>query len=607
MSQKPTSDSIINDFVITFSTINGSGSATANTTILRAFFRMGIPVSGRNIFPSNIQGLPTWYSIRLSKQGFLARRDHDDIVVAMNPATFLREQEFIVPGGVMFYADDIKVDHIREDIILYPMPVKKLIKDAEVAPNLREYIANMVYVGVVAQMLGIKIERITEALNFHFKGKKKAVESNLQIIQAAAYWAQENLVKRDRYWVEEMNGTDGYIMTDGNSAAALGSIFGGVQFTAWYPITPASTLAESLIEFLPEFRQDPETGKDTYVVIQSEDELAAIGMAVGAGWSGLRSMTSTSGPGISLMSEYLGLAYYTETPVVVWNVQRTGPSTGLPTRTSQGDLTQAYFNSHGDKDFIILIPGSVNECFEFGWRAFDIAERFQTPVLVLTDLDFGMNIWMTPAFTYPGRPMDRGKVLWEKDLDAFIQQHGQWGRYQDVDGDGIPYRTVMGNTHPRSAYFTRGTGHDEFARYSEEPDVWERGMDRLKRKFETARKVLPKPVLIESKNPAFGVISMGSSDPAVAEALFELEQTGIAADYLRIRAIPFADEVSEFLEKFENIYVVETNRDGQLLQLLTIGFPKYAARLRKVSHLDGLPLTAKWVRETILSLEKKND
>jgi 2-oxoglutarate ferredoxin oxidoreductase subunit alpha len=307
------------------------------------------------------------------------------------------------------------------------------------------------------------------------------------------------------------------------------------------------------------------------------------------------------------MSEYLGLAYYTETPVVVWNVQRTGPSTGLPTRTSQGDLTQAYFNSHGDKDFIILIPGSVNECFEFGWRAFDIAERFQTPVLVLTDLDFGMNIWMTPAFTYPDQPMDRGKVLWEKDLDAFIQQHGQWGRYQDVDGDGIPYRTVMGNTHPQSAYFTRGTGHDEFARYSEEPDVWERGMDRLKRKFETARQVLPKPTLTEGKNSAFGVISMGSSDPAVGEALYELEQSGISADYLRIRAIPFADEVRKFLSRFENIYVVETNRDGQLLQLLTIAFPQQAARLRKVSHLDGLPLTAKWVRETILSQERKND
>lgn len=606
MDQTINSKKIINDFVITFSTINGSGSATANTTLLRALFRMGIPVSGRNIFPSNIQGLPTWYSIRVSKDGFLGRVEVDDIVIAMNPATFAREQNFIVPGGVIFYADDIKFEKVRDDIILYPMPVKKLIKEAEVAPALRDYVANMVYVGVVAQMLGITMESIQLALDFHFKGRKKAIEANMKIIQSAADWAAANLVKRDAYHVAPMNGTEGYVMADGNSAGALGSVFGGVQFTAWYPITPASTMPEALIEYLPEFRQDSKTGKDTYVVIQAEDELAAIGMAVGAGWSGLRSLTSTSGPGISLMSEYLGLAYFTETPVVVWNVQRTGPSTGLPTRTSQGDLTQAYFTSHGDKDFIILIPGTVSECFEFGWRAFDIAERIQTPVFVLSDLDLGMNQWMTKKFEYPTEPMDRGKILWEDDLEKLlVARNGDWGRYLDIDGDGIPYRTVVGNTHPRSAYFTRGTGHDEYGKYSEEATVWERGLDRIKKKFETARRYLPRPVIQNQDGAQFGIISMGSSDPAVVEAIHNFKEMGITTDYLRVRAIPFAEETREFIANHERVYVVECNRDGQLRQLLTLAFPDLATHLRSICHLDGLPLTAKWVGEAIMEQERK--
>ena len=356
---------IVNDFCITFSTVNGSGSATSNTTILRALFRMGIPVSGKNIFPSNIQGLPTWYTIRVNKNGFLARVEERQIMVAMNVNTFARDLDSLVPGGVFFYSDDIKLPITRQDISAYPMPVKKLVRDANVTPNLRDYIANMVYVGVLAQMIGIDLERIYQALDYHFKGKAKAVDSNYSIVKAAADWACENLVKNDPYWIEPMNATDGFVMTDGNAAGALGAVYGGVQFVAWYPITPASSLAESLNEFLPMFRKDPVTGKDTFVVVQAEDELAAIGMSIGAGWSGLRSMTSTSGPGISLMSEYLGLAYFTEVPVVVWDVQRVGPSTGLPTRTSQGDLTQVYFHSHGDSQFIILLPSSMKECFEF--------------------------------------------------------------------------------------------------------------------------------------------------------------------------------------------------------------------------------------------------
>ena len=597
---------VVNDFCITFSTVNGSGSATANTTVMRALFRMGIPVSGKNIFPSNIQGLPTWYTIRVNKDGFLARLEERHIVVAMNQATFARDLESLVPGGVFFYPDDVKLPITRQDISAYPMPVKKLSKEADVAPNLRDYIANMVYVGVLAQIIGIDLQKIYQALDFHFKGKVKAIESNFSVVQKAADWAQDNLVKTDPYWAEMMEATEGYIMADGNVAAALGAIYGGVQFIGWYPITPASSLAESLNEYLPMLRRDPVSGQNTYVVVQAEDELAAIGMSVGAGWSGLRAMTSTSGPGISLMSEYLGLAYFAEVPVVVWDVQRVGPSTGLPTRTAQGDLTQVYFHGHGDTQFVILIPSSVKECFEFGWKAFDIAERIQTPVIVLSDLDLGMNQWISEKFEYPDQPMDRGKILWEEDLEALMQKLGEdWGRYLDIDGDGIPYRTVPGNRHPRSAYFTRGTGHDEYANYSEDASTWEHGLDRLNKKIMTSRQYTPKPVISRVEGARFGVISMGSTDPAVQEARSLLAAENIATDYLRVRSIPFSEEVKEFLAAHERVYVVETNRDGQLRQLLMLEAPEFAQRLYKIAHIDGLPLTAKWIKQAILTEEAK--
>ncbi|TLN10470.1 2-oxoacid:acceptor oxidoreductase subunit alpha, partial [bacterium] len=449
------------------------------------------------------------------------------IVVAMNPASFTREQEYLVPGGVLFYADDIKQAITRTDIITYPMPVKKLIKDADVAPNLRDYVANMVYVGVVGQMLGISQEELYAALDFHFKGKKKAIDSNFAVVKAAAEWTAGNLQKVDAYHVEPMSGmTDGYIMADGNTSAALGALFGGLQFSGWYPITPASSLAESLNEYLPTLRKDPQTGKNTCMVVQAEDELAAIGMTIGAGWAGLRAMTSTSGPGLSLMSEYLGLAYYAEVPCVVWDVQRVGPSTGLPTRTQQGDLTQVYFNGHGDTQFVMLIPSSVNECFEFGWRALDIAERLQTPVMVMSDLDLGMNQWMTKKFEYPTQPMDRGKVLWEEDIEALVKENKEWGRYLDVDGDGIPYRTLAGNKNPRSSYFTRGTGHDEFGRYSEEADVWERVLDRIARKIDNSTQYLPAPIIEGSGDNEIGIIVIGSAEPAVIEARDQMKVRG---------------------------------------------------------------------------------
>lgn len=594
---------VVNDFSITVSTINGSGSQTSNLTILRAIFKMGIPVSGKNLFPSNIQGLPTWYTIRVNKDGYLARKDEHEIVVAMNPATFAQDLADVVPGGVFLYADHIRMPIDREDVFSYSMPVKKLSKDAGAPSELRDYIANMVYVGTLAYLFGIDLEKIYQALDFHFKGKAKPIDLNFNIVRSAYDWAKENYEKKDAYYLEPMDATQEYIMADGNTAAAFGSIYGGVQFAGWYPITPASSLAEKLVEFLPMLRKDPENPKkNTYAVLQAEDELAALGMAIGAGWAGLRSMTSTSGPGISLMAEYTGLAYFAEVPVVIWDVQRVGPSTGLPTRTAQCDLTFVHFLGHGDTQHIVLLPGSVTECFEFGWRALDIAERFQTPVFVLSDLDFGMNQWMTKPFVYPDEPIDRGKVLWEEDLNRL---QGDWGRYRDVDGDGIPYRTLPGNRHKDASYFARGTGHDVNARYSEDNEKWHALMDRLKRKFYNARHTVPAPITDMVDGAKVGIIAYGSTEPAIEEARHLLLDGGINASFLRIRAIPFNEQVDEFIGKHEKVYVVEMNRDGQMHQLLTIEFPKYATKLVSIAYMDGLPLTASFVRNSILNHEEK--
>jgi len=591
---------IINDFSITIATVNGSGSQTANVTLLRALFKMGIPVSGKNLFPSNIQGLPTWYTIRLSKNGFTARRDETEVVVTLNPVSFPRDLATVQPGGAFFYADDIKSHLDRKDISVYPMPVKALARAADVSPSLRDYIANMVYVGVLAQMLGIDLERIKQALSFHFKGKEGPIKSNFDVIQAGADWAAQNLKKSDPYTVEPMDKTSDLIMADGNTAAAIGSVYGGVQFTAWYPITPASTLAESLNVYLPQLRR--KDGKQTYAVLQAEDELAAIGMTVGAGWAGLRAMTSTSGPGLSLMAEYAGLAYYAEVPVVIWDVQRIGPSTGLPTRTAQGDLTETYFLSHGDKQHVILLPGSVQECFEFGWKAFDLAERLQTPVFVLSDLDLGMNQWMTQPFEYPDAPMDRGKILWDADLE---KSNGAWARYKDVDGDGIPYRTLPGNQHPASAWFGRGTGHDENARYTEDSQAWEENMARLKKKYDTARSLVPAPIIEIARGAQFGIIAYGSTVPAVEEARVLMGHAGgPKTAFLRMRALPCTKEVLSFVKKYERIYIVEANRDGQMKQILSMAMPDQAGKFRSACHSDGLPLTARWVKDAILEQEK---
>ena len=597
------SEKIINDFSITVGTVNGSGSQTSNLTILRALFKMGIPVSGKNLFPSNIQGLPTWYTIRVSKDGYTARRAEHEIVIAMNANSFEKDLAEVLPGGIFLYNQSIRKPIERDDIIVYPMDVNGILRAQEVPSNLKTMVANMVYVGVLAQLIGIDMDKIHQALDFHFKGKEKPIEINMGVIRAAAEWAAENLEKKDPYYVEEMDETKDLIMTDGNTAAALGSIYGGVQFVGWYPITPATSLVETMNKYLPKLR-NTEDGKQTYLVVQAEDELAAIGMAIGAGWAGLRAMTSTSGPGISLMAEYLGLAYYAEIPVVIWNVQRVGPSTGLPTRTAQGDLTLTYFLSHGDTQHVILLPGSVTEIFEFGWKAFDIAERLQTPVFVISDLDFGQNQWMTEPFQYPDTKMDRGKILWEEDLEKIKDE---WGRYLDMDGDGIPYRTVPGNRHPKSAYFTRGTGHDEFARYSEDPDTWRRLMARLAKKFQTAKQYMPSPVIETMDDAKVGIIAFGSTDPAIKEARDMLAaEKGIQTDYLRLRAIPCREEVDNFIHSHDRVYIVEMNRDGQLHQMLKIHCqPEYIGKLRSIAMIDGMPLTAKWVKEAILAQEVK--
>ena len=597
------SNRIVNDFSITVGTVNGSGSQTANTTILRSLFKMGIPVSGKNLFPSNIQGLPTWYTIRVNKNGFIARRAEHEIVICMNPQSFGKDLTNVQTGGAFFYDDSIKLDVTRDDIYAYAMPVKELMRaQKEVPSNLKDLVANMIYVGILAQTIGIDLEMVRAALDFHFKGKQKPVDLNFNVVQAAADWVKENLEKKDPYFVEPMDATDGLIMSDGNTAAALGSIYGGVQFAAWYPITPATSLAEELTEYLPQLRKR-EDGKHTYAVVQAEDELAAIGMAIGAGWAGLRAMTSTSGPGLSLMTEFAGLAYYGEVPIVVWDVQRVGPSTGLPTRTSQGDLTFTHYMGHGDTEQVILLPGTVNECFEFGWRAFDIAEHMQTPVFVLSDLELGMNQWMTEPFKYPNVPMDRGKVLWEEDLEKL---NGDWGRYRDVDGDGIPYRTLPGNKHPASAYFMRGTGHNENARYSEDSATWARLMDRIKRKYHNAAKFIPEPIIKETKDANIGLIAFGSTEPAIREARHLLEtEAGLKSDSMRIRGIPFTAGVKSFIESHEHNYVIEMNRDGQMYQLLLVEFPQLADKLISVAFNDGLPATAKWVVENVLATEVK--
>jgi 2-oxoglutarate ferredoxin oxidoreductase subunit alpha len=591
---------IVNDFAIVAATVNGSGSQTANNTLIRAIFKMGIPVSGKNLFPSNIAGLPTWYTIRISKDGYIARREGTEILVAFNPKTADEDLEALPEGGVCVHPDDLKFVKQRADVTYYSLPVKDLLKQVNPPPKLKDYVANMAYVGALVELLSIEIDEIVAALNYHFQGKASAVKLNMSMVDAARAWVRENLTKTDRYRLERMDKTAGKLLIDGNSAGALGALVGGVSVVAWYPITPSTSLVDAITEYAPQLRRDKETDAPTYAIVQAEDELAAIGMVVGAGWSGARAMTATSGPGISLMTEFAGMAYFAEVPAVIWDIQRMGPSTGLPTRVSQGDVLKAYYLGHGDTRHICLLPASMHECFEFGYKAFDLAERLQTPVFVLSDLDLGMNNWMTDPFDYPDTPLDRGKVLDAEQL----QQFQKWGRYMDIDGDGIPYRTLPGNANPRSAYLSRGTGHNEFGIYSERPTDWQNNLDRLTRKHNSARALVPAPVLDEVEGAKIGIIAYGSSDPAVFEARDRLRAQGVATSYLRLRALPLNEVTSAFVAKYDRIYVVEMNQDGQMHQLVQLHVPEHAAKVGSARNCNGLPISARFITESILGQER---
>lgn len=592
---------VVNDFQIMIATVNGSGSQTANSTLLRAIFRMGVPVSGKNIFPSNIQGLPTWYTIRLSKDGYIARREDYHVLVAMNQQTLSPDVEGLASGGICVYPEEWKIKQDREDIVYYPMPVKDLVKASDTPSSFSAYVSNMVYVGVLATLLNIDVDEIAFGLDFHFSGKAKPIDMNMSVVQAAYEWAQDNLAKRDPFTVERMDKTGGMLLLDGNSAGALGAVFGGVQFVAWYPITPSTSMIDALRTYLSDLRNDPQTGKATYAVVQAEDEIGAIGMVVGAGWAGARSMTATSGPGISLMSEFAGLAYYAEVPSVIWDVQRMGPSTGLPTRTSQGDVLAAYYLGHGDTKHVVLLPSNLQEAFEFGWKAFDLAERLQTLVFVLSDLDLGMNLWMSDPFEYPDTPLDRGKLRTAEE----IEEAGEYARYADVDGDGIGYRTLPGTDHPLAAYLARGTGHNAQAVYSELAEDWVENMERLNRKFETARQLVPGPVLAQVEGAEIGLIAYGTTDACIIEGRDQLQEQGIETSYLRLRALPLSEMTRTYIEAHERIYVVENNTDGQMAKILRAEYPDLAPRIISLAHSDGWPLAPRWLVEAVLEQEQK--
>jgi 2-oxoglutarate/2-oxoacid ferredoxin oxidoreductase subunit alpha len=598
---------VVNDFSIHVATANGSGSMSSNNILMRSIFQMGIPVSGKNLFPSNIQGLPTWFTIRASKEGFIARRRDIGVLICMNPETAHEDVRTVAAGAAVIYEESLKLNTLRNDVHFYPVPFQKLVLELVHDGKLRRLAVNMIYVGVAAWLLGIDMAEVEQAVAKQFKNKAKAVEINLTAIRGGIEWAEKNLTKSDPFRLERMNATAGKIIIDGNAAAAIGCVMAGVTVVTWYPITPSSSLAESFTDYCRRFRLDPETGKPTFAIVQAEDELAAIGMVLGAGWAGARAMTTTSGPGISLMSEFTGLGYYAEIPAVIFDVQRVGPSTGLPTRTMQGDILSTYNLSHGDARHILLIPASVEECYEMAMEAFNVAERFQTPVFVMMDLDLGMNNWMSDPFPYPEKPFDRGKVLRTNgEIDEHVKRFGAFERYKDVDGDGIPWRTLPGLTdHPLAAYFTRGSGHTERATYSERPDDYQNNMDRLARKFETARKFVPQPVVSNGTGSRVGLIAYGSSDFAVEEARVILKKRGIETDYLRLRALPLPPAVAEFVTGHDRIYVVDQNRDRQMYELLTLEVRGDCTKLRSIRHYDGFPLDAESVVEGVEAGEKR--
>jgi 2-oxoglutarate ferredoxin oxidoreductase subunit alpha len=591
---------VVNDLTIHVATVNGSGSQSSNSVLMRSIFQMGVPVSGKNMFPSNIAGLPTWFTIRANKDGWIARKKEVDLMVCMNQQTAREDVDGLLSGALCIYDAPLNCKSMRNDVHFFEVPFAKLAGELTSDVRLKKLLTNMIYVGVVAELIGIERDEIVRAINKQFKGKQKAVDPNVAAIDKGMEFAKANLPSQARWRIERMNATAGKIIIDGNAAAAIGAMFGGVTVVTWYPITPSSSLCESLIDYMKQYRIGPD-GKATFAVVQAEDELAAVGMVLGAGWAGARSMTSTSGPGVSLMAEFVGLGYFAEIPGVIWDIQRVGPSTGLPTRTAQGDVLEAYTLSHGDTQHLVLFPGSVTECFEFGSEALNLAEEFQTPVFVLSDLDLGMNNWMSDPFEYPTGPIRRGKVLDKEQLDAL---GGKWGRYLDVDGDGIPYRTLPGTDHGMASYFTRGSGHDEYARYSEKPENHKATVDRLSKKFETARNRLPKPVVDLHPGAKIGFIAYGTTDFALQESRHQLRsERGIETSYMRVRALPFNEELKAFIAAHERVYVVEQNRDGQLGDLIRLEVGKMQEKIRKVLHYTGLPCDARSITDAVLKME----
>jgi 2-oxoglutarate ferredoxin oxidoreductase subunit alpha len=593
---------VVNDFSISVATVNGSGSQTANQVLLRAIFQMGVPISGKNMFPSNIAGLPTWYTIRANAKGYIARKKEIDFLVAMNAETAREDVMSLDPGRAVVYDAPLKLNELRDDLIFYPVPFDKIV--AAVCPDakLRRLVKNMIYDGVLSHLLSIELAEMVKALSSQLGKKPKAMALNQGALEAGAKYAQEHFPEiQHPYRIERMNGTAGQILVEGNSAAAMGCMFAGCTVVAWYPITPSSSLPEALIGYMRKYRMDKETGKATFAIVQAEDEIAALGMVLGAGWAGARSMTSTSGPGISLMSEFAGLSYYAEVPGVVFDIQRVGPSTGLPTRTAQGDILFAAINSHGDTKHVMLLPASMSECFEMSGDAFDLSERLQTLVFVMSDLDLGMNTWMSPEFTYPDKPLDRGKVLDE----AKVRELGAtWGRYKDLDGDGIPWRTLPDTNTP--AFFTRGSGHNAMAQYTERADDYVNNLDRLAKKFETAKQLVPAPIDESVGGAKVGIIAYGSSHWAVTESRDQLQaEASLSTSYLRLRAYPFSEAVEDFVRRHDRVYVVEQNRDAQMMSLLRMDLdPALQTRLRSVLHYSGLPIDARSVTVSILAQEK---
>ncbi|HJN44237.1 MAG: ferredoxin oxidoreductase [Acidobacteria bacterium] len=600
--ERPSEPSIefsVNDFTVQVATVNGSGSQTANLVLLRSIFQMGVPVSAKNLFPSNIAGLPTWFTIRVNKNGYIGWKKKSEILVAMNSETAQEDVLNLDAGSAVIYDEPLKLNSVRSDVVFYPVPFEKLVAEVSRDVKLRRRVRNMIYDGVLARLLGIELDQMEAALRKQFGNKEKVVAINRQALDAGYAFAKEHLEKRDPCLIEAMDENQGRILIDGNSAAAIGCMMAGVTVVTWYPITPSSSLCETLIDYLRKYRVDKETGKATFAVVQAEDEIAALGMALGAGWAGGRSMTATSGPGISLMGEFAGLGYYAEVPAVIFDVQRVGPATGLPTRTAQGDVLSTAFLSHGDTRHPLLFPSSPDECYSMAVTAFDLAERFQTPIFVLSDLDLGMNTWMSPKFEYPSKPIDRGKLL---DAEA-LERIGRFGRYRDVDGDGIPYRSVPGNEMP--AYFCRGSGHNDWGQYSERSDDYRKNVDRLTRKFETARNWMPAPIVEINRRARVGIIAYGTTHWAVVESRDQLkEEADVRTSYYRLRAYPFRSALASFIERHDRVYVVEQNRDAQMATLMRLELrAELAGRLRSVLNYAGEPVAARTITDDILIQE----